>query len=296
LSFTIDKYSYLNLRELPPFFNHRYRISYSRIEEVKTLFEIKHPAVRQAFTKYANGKYLELHHHGDLPARSGVGSSSAFSVGIINALLALDKINLSPIELAKLAIEFEQVDLAENVGSQDQIACALGGINYISFGPQSYWHADPIKLSDSYIQELEERIFLIYSGIDRLSSNITKHLLDNIHSKSIEMKRTQQLAEECRKILFQEGDLSKIGPMLIEGWELKRNSNPAAINENLEKFFLRGLNAGASGGKILGAGGGGFFLFWVEPKDKIKFTNLMSTHIIIPIRISRTGSTRLLQA
>jgi D-glycero-alpha-D-manno-heptose-7-phosphate kinase len=110
------------------------------------------------------------------------------------------------------------------------------------------------------------------------------------------MKRTQQLAEECRKILFQEGDLSKIGPMLIEGWELKRNSNPAAINENLEKFFLRGLNAGASGGKILGAGGGGFFLFWVEPKDKIKFTNLMSTHIIIPIRISRTGSTRLLQA
>ena len=294
LSFTIDKFSYLNVRVLPPFFNHKYRISYSKIEEVKTLSEIKHPAVRQAFAKYANGKYLELHHHGDLPARSGVGSSSAFSVGIINALLALNEKKVTAIELAKLAIEFEQVDLAENVGSQDQIACALGGINFINFGLQNYWDAEPIVLSGSYIQEIEKRIVLIYSGISRVSSNITKYLLDNIDLKATEMKRTQQLAEECKKIFLSEGDLSIIGPMLIESWELKRNSNPAAVNSDLEIFFMKGLNAGASGGKILGAGGGGFFLFWVEPENKTKFYNSMSSHIVIPIRITKTGSTRIL--
>jgi D-glycero-alpha-D-manno-heptose-7-phosphate kinase len=294
LSFAIDKFSYLNVRVLPPFFNHKYRISYSKIEEVKTLSEIKHPAVRQAFAKYAHGKYLELHHHGDLPARSGVGSSSAFSVGIINALLALNEKKVTAIELAKLAIEFEQVDLAENVGSQDQIACALGGINFINFGPQNYWEAEPIVLSDSYIQEIEKRIVLIYSGISRVSSNITKYLLDNIDLKATEMKRTEQLAEECRTIFLNEGDLSIIGQMLIESWELKRNSNPAAVNTDLEIFFMKGLNAGASGGKILGAGGGGFFLFWVEPENKTRFYNLMSSHIMIPIRITKTGSTRIL--
>jgi|688.fasta_scaffold40401_5 D-glycero-alpha-D-manno-heptose-7-phosphate kinase len=294
LSFTIDKYSYLNVRVLPPFFNHKYRISYSKVEELKNLSEIKHPAVRQAFVKYAQGKHLELHHHGDLPARSGVGSSSAFSVGVIQALLALNEKKVTAIELAKLAIEFEQVDLAENVGSQDQIACALGGINFISFGPQNYWDAEPVVLSDSYIQEIEKRIILIYSGIDRVSSNVTKYLLENIDLKVVEMKRTQQLAEECKNIFLTEGELSIIGPMLIESWELKRKSNPAAVNPNLENFFMRGLSAGASGGKILGAGGGGFFLFWVEPENETKFRESMSSHIIIPIRISKTGSTRIL--
>lgn len=250
LSFTIDKFSYLNVRILPPFFNHKYRISYSKIEEVKNLSEIRHPAVRHAFIKYAQGKHLELHHHGDLPARSGVGSSSAFSVGIINALLSLNEKKVTSRELANLAIEFEQVDLAENVGSQDQIACALGGINFINFGPQNYWDAEPINLSDSYVQEIEKRIILVYSGISRVSSNITKYLLDDIDMKVTEMKRTQQLAEECKKIFLTEGDLSIIGPMLNESWELKRSSNPVAVNADLEIFFMNGLNAGASGEKF----------------------------------------------
>jgi D-glycero-alpha-D-manno-heptose-7-phosphate kinase len=293
VSFTIDKYCYINLRELPPFFDHSYRISYSKIEMKKELNQIEHPAVRESFRKYAPDLNLELHHLGDLPARSGVGSSSAFAIGIINALHALKKKTVSKIELTNMAIELEQRILNENVGTQDQIACASGGINYIKFGPGESWIVEKINLSPKYIKEIESRIVLIYSGIDRSSSDITASLLESIGSKSKVMSRTQQLAQECKTIFEKEGDLTLIGPMLNEGWQLKIMANPLAVNENLEKIFLKAAKAGAEGGKILGAGGGGFLIFWVDPKNRGKFIEKMQPELIVPFCISFDGSVRL---
>ena len=146
ISFAIDKYCYISLRELPPYFQHKFRVVYSRVETVEAVDQIIHPAVREAFKKYGQGSKLELQHHGDLPSQSGVGSSSAFAVGIINAIQILHNRPLPPHELANQAIEFEQVDLKETVGSQDQIACALGGMNFIEFY-KDHWQSSPIDLS-----------------------------------------------------------------------------------------------------------------------------------------------------
>ena len=235
-----------------------------------------------------------MHHHGDLPSRSGVGSSSAFSVGIIHSLLALNGEIVSSIELARKAIEFEQEILNENVGFQDQIACALGGVNFISFGPDNVWSAELLDLSSEYIADIESRMILIYSGIERLSSDITQSLLTNLDSKSHLMQRNQQLAKDAKEIFKNEGDLSQIGPMLMENWRLKWSANPAAATPELQVLYSEGIRAGASGGKVLGAGGGGFMLFWVNPENKIDFAKKMSKHTIIPIRISRVGSVRVI--
>lgn len=294
LSLTIDKYSYINVRILPPFFEHNFRVAYSKVETTLLASEVKHPAVREAFLKYAPGLNLELHHHGDLPSRSGVGSSSAFSVGIVHSLLALNGEIVSSTELAKMAIEFEQEILNENVGFQDQIACALGGINYISFGPHNAWNAEPLDLSSDYVADIESRMFLIYSGIERLSSDITRTLLTNLESKSHLMLRNQELAKEAREIFKKEGDLSQIGPMLMENWKLKWSANPSAATPTLQELYSEGIRAGASGGKVLGAGGGGFMLFWVNPENKIDFVKKMSRNTIIPIHVSYGGSARVL--
>ena len=294
LSFAIDKFCYINIRELPPFFSHRYRVAYSKVEMTKQLDEIMHPAVREGFRKYAPNVSLELHHHGDLPAQSGVGSSSAFAVGLIHSLLALRGETVTLENLADQAIELEQRDLLETVGSQDQIACAIGGMNLIEFGKGDRWTASPLHLSSDYLTEIENRIVLLFTGISRSSSDISKSLLENLQSKADLMNRTHELALECNNILRDNRDLSLIGPMLLESWELKKRMNPASVTSLLDDFLERALKAGAEGGKILGAGGGGFCLFWVNPNNRDFFIRQMSPAVHVPIRISLEGSTRIL--
>lgn len=294
LSFTIDKFCYINVRELPPFFEHKFRVVYSKVETVQLVDEIVHPAVREGFRKFAPEYNLELHHHGDLPAQSGVGSSSAFAVGLIHSLLVLKGKDVSPKNLANLAIDLEQKILLETVGSQDQIACALGGLNFIEFGSGDSWNATPLLPSPRYLEAIEDRIVLLFSGISRLSSDISKSLLENLGTKTRVMARTQKLATECRDIFQNEGDLAQIGSMLVESWNLKKLMNPASVTPVLEDFFDRAMKVGAEGGKILGAGGGGFFLFWVDPEYRESFIQQMSPAIAVPIRISHEGSTRIL--
>lgn len=294
LSFAIDKHSYINLRELPPFFDHRYRVAYSKVEVANNINEIIHPAVRAGFIKYASNLNLELHHHGDLPARSGIGSSSAFAVGLIKALSSLNNSELSKVELASMAIDLEQNDLNEIVGSQDQIACAFGGLNLIKFGIGNNWSVHRIKISDNYKTEIENRIILLYSGINRLSSDISKTLIENLDLKSNLLKATHRLAMDAYEIIKHEKDLSLIGPMLIESWNIKKEINSASVTPHLEDFFTKGLKLGAKGGKILGAGGGGFFLFWIDPELREHFIKKMSPAIVVPIRIAELGSTRIL--
>lgn len=294
ISFAINKYSYINVRELPPFFKHNFRIAYSKVELSTDSSEIQHPAVREGIRQFAPGINLELHHHGDLPARSGVGSSSAFAVGLIHSLYGLNNQKVSLKELAQLAIDFEQKTLNETVGTQDQIACSLGGMNFIDFGPGETWNVEKLNLQPKYLEDIENRIVLLYSGIDRLSSDISKSLLNNLDSKLAVMIRTQELAFKCKEIFKSEGDLSLIGPMLNESWELKKAMNPAAVTPLLEDFFTRAKLAGAEGGKILGAGGGGFCLFWIDPKIRESFVKKMAPAVVVPIRISHEGSTRIL--
>lgn len=294
LSFAIDKFCYINIRELPPFFNHRYRVAYSKVEMTRDIDEINHPAVREAFRKFSPNLSLELHHHGDLPAQSGVGSSSAFAVGLIHSLLALQGKTISLENLANEAIELEQKDLLETVGSQDQIACALGGINFIQFGLGDRWEATPLHLTQSYSAEIEDRMVLLFTGISRSSSDVSKMLLENLDSKASMMERTHELALECSKIFRGEGDLSQVGPMLMESWDLKKRMNPASVTPLLEEFLERALVAGALGGKILGAGGGGFCLFWVDPDERDSFIQKMAPAVYVPVRISAEGSTRIL--
>ena len=294
VSFSIDKYSYITLRELPPFFSHKFRVAYSKVETTESAEQILHPAVREAFIKYAGGLKLELHHHGDLPAQSGVGSSSAFAVGLIKSLYAINGKDIDSFTLAEEAIIFEQKDLSENVGSQDQIACALGGINHIEFNANNTWKINKINLDSGYIKDIESRIVLVYSGIPRFSSDISKGLLDRLEMKSQLMNRTKDLANEFNKLLMKEGDLSLVSEMLKESWSIKKDLNPFSITPELDSFYQSALRKGARAGKVLGAGGGGFFLFWVDPENRANFIKKMFPIVHVPISISFEGSTRIL--
>jgi D-glycero-alpha-D-manno-heptose-7-phosphate kinase len=253
-----------------------------------------HPAVKGAFIKYAGELKLELHHHGDLPAQSGVGSSSAFAVGLIKSLYAINGKDIDSYRLADEAIVFEQRDLLDTVGSQDQIACAVGGINHIEFNSNNKWKINKINLDSEYIKDLESRIVLIYSGIPRFSSDISKGLLDKLETKSELMIRTKNLADEFNELLMMEGDLSLVSEMLKESWSIKKELNPFSITLELDNFYRSALLKGAKAGKVLGAGGGGFFLFWVDPENRASFIKKMAPLVYVPISISFEGSTRIL--
>jgi D-glycero-alpha-D-manno-heptose-7-phosphate kinase len=280
---------------LPPFFDHKYRIAYSKVEITNTIEEIQHPAVKGALRKYCPDVSLEIHHDGDLPARSGVGSSSAFAVGLIHSLSLLNGKEISSYDLAREAISFEQNDLNENVGSQDQIACALGGLNYISFGGKSEWEVEVINLDGLTQKRIEDRVVLIYTGVHRSSSDIQSNLLVDLDKKSKVMFRTIDLARECKEIIRRGGDLDLVGEMLVESWALKRAMNSSAITPALEEIWKKAQAAGAIGGKVLGAGGGGFCMFWVKEGNREEFIKKFNFGTYVPVKISSEGSTCVLQ-
>ena len=296
ISFTIDKYCYISARELPPFFEHDYRISYSKVETTKKLDEIKHPAFREIIRKYGRDRKYEIHHHGDLPAKSGVGSSSAFAVGLINAMSKFEEIELTQMQIANAAIEMEQKILREIVGSQDQIACAVGGLNEISFGPGAKWFNRTITLPDKTIREIENSAVLIFSGIQRVSSKISEHLLVNLENSTKYLERNVELVDECIKILESGNNLVEIGNLLNESWKIKRTINPMSTNGFIDNFFNKALKCGAVGGKILGAGGGGFSLFWVDPINRERFLRDFVLGVEVPFRVDFQGTTCVLNS
>ncbi len=290
VSLAINKYCYLTTRILPPFFDHNYRIAYSQVETVKSFSEIMHPVVRESIRRYSPNSRLEVHHDGDLPARSGIGSSSAFAVGMINSLLTLQNASVSQLELANLAIQMECGILQENVGWQDQIACAIGGINEIKFGPGDTWATKQIALSEAKEEEMCSRIVLVFTGVNRNSTDISAGLVDSIKSKSQQLFRVMKLASLCKEILVSSGDLDQVGEMLDESWHLKKLTNGMATSSSLDSWYDRGMRAGALGGKVLGAGGGGFFMFWVKKDGRDKFIRNLGEATIVPIGICHNGS------
>jgi len=293
ISFTIDKYSYITAKELLPFFEHQFRISHSKIEVAKDSTELKHKAFREVIRKYARGG-VEIHHHGDLPAMSGMGSSSAFIVGIIHALLKLNEEAVSAHELALRAIDFEQEILEEIVGSQDQIACAYGGFNRIDFHRNGSWSVKALGIPNERVELLEKHLLLVFSRIQRISSDVSIPLFDAFDRHEKVMFRLMEMVEECESLLTSEnGTLSELGRLLDESWKIKKIINPLSVNLELQKLYDLGMENGATGGKVLGAGGGGFVLFFCEPSLRDTLLKALDGFIVVPFKIEFHGSTAI---
>ncbi len=292
LSMAINHYCYVSGRHLPPFFGIRHRIVWSHIETVGSISEILHPAVRTGLRTlgFNDDDGVELHHQGDLPARSGIGSSSAFAVGLINVLHAMRGKRLGPPELARDAIDLEQNQLKENVGCQDQVASAYGGLNIIRFGRDESFKVEPLELADASRAGLESWLMLFYAGSSRISSDFAKKLIDNLGRNAERLSRMHGMVDEAVTLLRAE-KFEDFGKLLHESWLLKRTLSEGTSNNIIDRVYDEAMRAGAVGGKLLGAGGTGFLVFVVPPERQSAVRRALSNLVAVPIAIDFTGST-----
>ena len=265
LSTTIDKHIYISCRFLPSFFKHKYRIVWSKIENVKKINQIKHKAVRGLLHQHKIKSGLEIHYDGDLPARSGMGSSSTFTVGLTKALLGIKNKKISNLNLAKSAINFEQNIMGESVGSQDQLAASLGGFNKISFKKNNKFQIQNIKKTDR-VKKLEDNLILIYSGIQRTAQYIASGYVKKLtSSKKNYIDQIVKFVDYGYDII-KNGDLDDFGKLLHESWLLKKQLSSNITNKKINNLYDYAIKNGALGGKLLGAGGGGFLLMYMKKK------------------------------
>jgi D-glycero-alpha-D-manno-heptose-7-phosphate kinase len=290
LATTIDKYCYLTCRYLPPFFEHRIRVVYSKMETVQNVEDISHPAVREPlrFLKITRG--VEIHHDGDLPARSGMGSSSAFTVGILHALHALKAKMPSKDQLAREALHVEQDRLKESVGSQDQILAAYGGFNQITFSTNGEFSVKPIILPAKRMRELTSHLMLFYTGIKRTASDIASSFVHNLSEKEKHLKKMRGLVDEAMSHLRSGDDIQEFGRLMNQNWKLKCSLGAKISNPMVEECYERAMSAGALGGKLTGAGGGGFLLLFVPPSKRMEVRAKLAKLIHVPFRFEFSGS------
>jgi D-glycero-alpha-D-manno-heptose-7-phosphate kinase len=287
---SINRYCYLTCRYLPPFFERRFRIVYSVTEEHNEISDIRHPVVRAALQSFEMQHGLELHHDGDLPARSGIGSSSSFTVGILHALNALKGKMVSKHELAKGAIYLERDMLKENVGCQDQITAAYGGFNHIEFLRSGEFRVQPLTLAAHRIEEVASNLMLFYTGIRRISSDVAATYATDLESRSAQLQRTQQSVGQAKQLLMQKGQLKELGELLHETWLQKRALSKAVSRPEIDEMYAEARAAGAVGGKILGAGGGGFLLLVVPPEQRAAVRQRLQKLIQVPFAFEQSGS------
>jgi D-glycero-alpha-D-manno-heptose-7-phosphate kinase len=290
LATTINKYCYISARYLPPFFAYRSRILYSKVEMVERNEQIEHPAVRAVLAHYGIDEGMEIHHDGDLPARTGLGSSSSFAVGILHALSALKKVSSTKMQLAREAIHIEQEVLKENVGCQDQVIAALGGFQRIDFAPDGGISATDPRVSRERLQELQSHILLYFTGFSRIASLIVKEQLKNIPDKKSELSRMREMVDEAQAILRAPGGLARFGALLDESWKLKRGLSSQVSTPAIDEIYEAARSAGALGGKLLGAGGGGFLMFFVRPEDQPRVKERLKKLLLVPIKFETEGS------
>jgi D-glycero-alpha-D-manno-heptose-7-phosphate kinase len=291
LAAAINKYCYLSVRRLPPFFHHRHRIVYSRTELVNEIDEIQHPSVRETM-RYRRIDYgISLHHDGDMPAHSGVGSSSAFTVGLLNSLHALENRMISKRDLARDAIHVEQIMIRENVGSQDQILSAYGGLNLVEFTPNGEIAVSPVIMKPEVLRDFESRLLLVFTGHSRNASEIAAEQIHALPGKLAAMERMKALVDRALALLAGEGaELDAFGPLLNETWEIKRGLSSRITTPEIDAIHRTALRNGALGGKLLGAGGGGCMLFYVRPEDRERLIAVIDGCLVIPFRFDFDGS------
>jgi D-glycero-alpha-D-manno-heptose-7-phosphate kinase len=290
LATAIDKYCYITCRYLPPFFEHRNRIVYSKIESVSSKEEIQHPAVRETLRFLHVERGVEIHHDGDLPARSGMGSSSSFTVGLLNALYALKGVMPSKHQLLTESIHIEQTMIKETVGSQDQTLAAYGGFNHVNFMQNGEVSVRPIIMSSEAMHHFNDHLMLFYTGIKRTAADVADSYVPNIEDKKRQLRIMKDLVEEALSVLGKGGDFNEFGILLHEAWQAKRSLSTQVSNSQVDEMYEAALSAGALGGKITGAGGGGFMLLFVPPECQGKVRESLKSHIHVPFRFDFGGS------
>ena len=291
LGVTIDKYSYLNLRTLPPFFDYKHRIVYSKQENVKSADDIVHPSVRETFKYFKVKNGISIHHDGDIPARSGMGSSSAFTVGLVHALHALNGEIISKELLTKEAIHIEQNLIKENVGSQDQAFAAYGGLNVIEFLQNGEISVQPVIMKGERLKNFQHNTMLFFSGLSRTASEIVQEQREKTSINIDNLNKMKSLVEEAYNILTDEKrELREFGELLNTTWELKKSLSSKITNTEIDAMYIKALDAGAIGGKLLGAGGGGFMAFYVEKENQTRVIDALDGYLHIPFNFDFEGS------
>lgn len=290
LSTTINRYCYLHCRKLAPFFQHKSRVVWSIVEEVLSNHDIQHPSINAVLEYLKINAGVEIHHLGDLPARSGLGSSSAFTVGLLNGLYALNGVMPSKHELACEAIHIERDIIKEQVGVQDQIETAYGGLNKILIQPNGDFEVMPMILHPERLQSLQDHLLLFYTGVARNASNIAEEQIKSIPNKQAELSSIRQMVDEGINILSSQSDLKDFGRLLHESWMLKRQISSKISPAFVDSIYATALKAGALGGKLLGAGGGGFILFFVEPDLQKQVCEALNNLLLVPFKFENSGS------
>ena len=290
LATTIDKYCYLTCRYLPPFFEHKIRIIYSKVENCMSVDDIQHPSAREVIRYLGIERGLEIHHDADLPARSGLGSSSAFTVGLLHGLYALQGRMVGKHELTREAIHIEQNVLHETVGSQDQASTAHGGFNLITFHKTGEMVVSAVPVGRSRVHELNDHLMLFYTGIRRTAETVARTYVDDIKSKRRQMRLMKDLTDEALTILNSGVDLKAFGFLLHEAWEAKRSLSSSVSNADIDDLYDTAIRHGATGGKLLGAGGGGFFLVFAPPECHHAIRQALKALVYVPFRFEFGGS------
>jgi D-glycero-alpha-D-manno-heptose-7-phosphate kinase len=291
LSTTIDKSCFITTRWLPPFFEYHSRISYTKVENVDRNDVIQHPSVRACLQHLGINEGVEIHHIADLPARTGLGTSSAFTVGLLLGLYALKNQMRDKRTLTAEAIHVEQDLLHEAVGAQDQASAAHGGFNRINFGVDGAIDVNRILTSPDRISQLEDHLALYFTGFSRIASEIAQEQLKMTPHKTRELSTMLQLVDEAEAIVVNPSrDLNEFGHLLHESWQIKRTLTQKISNADIDEIYQAGLSVGALGGKLLGAGGGGFMLFFVPPEKRAALRQRLQKLLCVPFKFSTKGS------
>jgi D-glycero-alpha-D-manno-heptose-7-phosphate kinase len=291
LATSINKYCHITCRYLPPFFEHKHRIAHSLIENVQTIDEIKHPAVRAILQWARCERGLEIHHDGDLPARSGLGSSSSFTVGLLHALAALEGRYASKEYLASTAINIEQNLIGENVGSQDQVSAAYGGLNLIEFHRNGSFSASPLVLRQERLDEFQSHLMLCFTGFARIASEVAKSQIDNLRQRQAQLHRMREMVDEAINILQSKStSIEELGKLLHDSWLCKRSLSDKVSTNEIDYMYQEAIKAGAVGGKIMGAGGGGFMMLFAKPENQSAVRDRLRHLIHVPFRFDSGGS------
>ena len=288
---SINKYCYILARELPPFFPFKYRLRYYITEEIQKIKDIQHPSIKECLNFLNIDEGLEIVHNADLPAQSGLGSSSTFTVGLLNSLYALKSYMPTKKELALNAIHVEQSMIKEAVGSQDQTVAAFGGLNKITFNGTKNIEVEPIIIPDERRSQLQDNLMLFFTGFARNASEIAIKQIGATFSKEKELNSMMEVCNEgLKRLTDSKISLDEFGNLLNDQWEIKRSLTNKISNKEIDSIYVAGIKAGALGGKLLGAGGGGFMLFYVPKNKQNSVKEALKSKLFVPFRFEFTGS------
>lgn len=290
LNTSINHYSHIMCRFLPPFFGHKYRIRYYKTEHTNTLNDIQHPVVRECLRIFGIERGIEMVHSGDIPAMTGIGSSSAFTVGFLHALHALTGKMIAKRPLAETAIRIEQDILQECVGSQDQIAAAFGGMNKIEFFPDGSFLVHPITTSHERLSQLNKSLLFFFTGLQREAHTVAADQIKRTSQNRSELAELHSLVDAGVSVLNSDTTLDDFGKLLNESWRIKKTLSNNISNGSLDSIYETAMRAGALGGKLCGAGGGGFFLFYVPEERKSVVMTALAELLHVPFKFDSIGS------